>query len=52
MWRGGLSLKQVEMLEATFAYLTDSGWVIPSWLISLRAKVIANNQIEEHHHVS
>jgi len=44
-WRGGMRLEQLAMLEKTFAYMTDRGWVIPDWILSLRTK-IANSSEE------
>lgn len=38
-WQGFMSIEQVEILERTFATLTEDGWVIPAWVLSLRAKV-------------
>lgn len=34
-----ISLEQVEVLERTFATLTEAGWVIPAWLVYLRSEV-------------
>lgn len=31
-----ISLKDVEILEGIFATYTDTGWIIPQWLIYLR----------------
>jgi len=36
----GMTLAQVEDLEACFAALTPAGWVIPVWLIELRHAVL------------
>ena len=38
-WCGSISLEQVEVLESIFAQLTESGWVIPDWLVYLRKQV-------------
>jgi hypothetical protein len=32
-----VSLKQIEVLEGIFAYLTEDGWIIPDWLKLMRA---------------
>lgn len=37
-----ITLNQVKQLEETHAYLTDLGWIIPNWLIELRAEVEKN----------
>jgi len=34
-----ITLVQVETLEGIFAQLTESGWVIPLWLVALRDAV-------------
>lgn len=31
-----ITLKQIEVLEEACAKLTKDGWVIPSWLITLK----------------
>jgi hypothetical protein len=40
-WQGNMSLDQLELIERTFAHLTPTGWIIPTWVHSLRAKIIA-----------
>lgn len=39
MWYGDMTVEQVELIERTFATLTEHGWTIPQWVISLREKV-------------
>lgn len=43
-----MSLAQVDMLEGVHAYLTDSGWIVPAWVRSLRAKVESRRAIRDH----
>ena len=31
-----LTYGQIDVLESVHAYLTESGWVIPEWLIVMR----------------
>lgn len=32
-----VKLKDIEVLEGIFAYLTPNGWVVPDWLKLMRA---------------
>lgn len=35
-----ITLQDIETLEEIHAVLTDSGWVIPEWLIYLKQEVL------------
>jgi hypothetical protein len=39
MLHTSITLSQVEDLEETFAERTETGWVIPEWLVYLRTVV-------------
>ena len=39
MWQGSITMKDVLVLEQTFAKLTSRGWVIPLWLTVLKCEV-------------
>jgi len=41
----GIQLKDVIILEEHHATLTESGWVIPAWLVYLKEEVIKRDQI-------
>ncbi len=43
----GIQMKDVEVLEGHHATLTEDGWVIPEWLVYLRAEVIKRDQIAQ-----
>lgn len=39
MLRTSMKVKDVEILEVIFAKMTETGWVIPDWLMYLRSVV-------------
>lgn len=41
MWKGGMKLEQIKILEDTFAVFTEEGWIVPLWVYSLRDKIMA-----------
>ncbi len=45
----GIKLKDVEILETHHAILTEAGWVIPEWLVYLRAEVVKRDSTVYRH---
>jgi hypothetical protein len=39
VWLSSIKMSDVELLEEVFAYMTDIGWIIPDWLVTLRMQV-------------
>lgn len=43
-WLGTITLAQIDSLEPIFAVFGPSGWVIPAWLVELRASVVERDE--------
>lgn len=45
MHSSDMTLVNVDAIEESSAFFTEAGWIIPAWVIELRASVILRNAL-------